>query len=142
VNKLLMVTLLLALPISASRQESIPKADPCFDKATTQADMNTCAADASNKADAELNRVYQRLLKKHAGQKNYIAKLELAQEAWVKFRNAHIEFLHPELNEDQVRAEGTVYPMCNAIEITRMIRERIETLKNLLDPKEGDVCGF
>ena len=137
-----MVVLLLGLPISAARQESSPKADPCFDKAKTQADMNSCAADASNEADAELNRVYQQLLKKHAGQKNYIAKLKLAQEAWVEFRNAHIEFLYPEVNEDQVRSEGTVYPMCRTREITRLTRERIKTLENLLNPQEGDVCGM
>jgi uncharacterized protein YecT (DUF1311 family) len=137
----MMVAVLLALPISGTRQEPTQKADTCFDTAKTQADINNCAAYASNKADAELNRVYQQLLRNHAGQKNYIAKLEVAQEAWVKFRNAHVEFLYPELNEGQVRAEGTAYPMCRAMEITRLTRERIKDLESLLNPKEGDVCG-
>lgn len=140
-NKVLMVTLLLALPISASRQESSPKVNSCFDKATTQAEMNACAADALNKADAEMNRVYQQLLKKHAGQEDYINRLKLAQEAWVKFRDAHIEFLYPHVNVGEVRADGTVYPMCKDMEITKFTVERTKTLQNLLDPKEGDVCG-
>jgi uncharacterized protein YecT (DUF1311 family) len=136
-----MVTLLLALPTSPSRQESSPKANSCFDRAITQAEMSACAADALNRAETEMNRVYQQLLNKHAGQVDYIYRLKLAQEAWVKFRDAHIEFLYPDVNAGEVRAEGTVYPMCKDMEITKLTVERTKTLQNLLDPKEGDVCG-
>jgi len=141
-DKILLIAALLVLSIAASRQEPGLQTDPCFDKAKTQAEATACAAQALSKADAELNRVYQQLLKKHAAHKNFIKKLKLAQEAWLKFRDAHIESLYPDTDEDQLRAEGTVYPMCKTIEITRLTVERTRTLKNMLDPKEGDVCGF
>lgn len=141
-KKILLIVTLLVLPISVSTEEPPPQTDPCFTKATTQAEITACAGQAFDKADAELNLVYQQLLKKYAAHKNLIKKLKLAQEAWLKFRDAHIESLYPNPDEDQLRAEGTVYPMCKAMEMTRLTVERTRTLKNMLNPKEGDVCGF
>lgn len=141
-KKTLLFAALFVLPISVSTQEPPPQTDPCFAKAANQAEITACAGQAFDKADAELNVVYQQLLKKHAAHKNFIKKLKLAQEAWLKFRDAHIESLYPSPDEDQLRAEGTVYPMCKAMEMTRLTVERTRTLKNMLNPKEGDVCGF
>ena len=141
-KKTLLIAVILVLPISVSTQEPAPQADPCFAKATTQAEATVCAGQAFDKADAELNLVYQQLLKKHAADKNFIKRLKLAQEAWLKFRDAHIESLYPSQDEHQLRAEGTVYPMCKAMELRKLTVERTRTLKNMLDPKEGDVCGF
>lgn len=141
-NKTLLIIALLVLPISASGQELARQTDPCFDKATTQSELNTCATRALDSADVDLNRVYQQLLKKHAVQKTFIKKLKLAQEAWLKFRDAHIESFYPELNEDQLRAEGTIYSMCKVMENTRLTIERTEELKRMLNPKEGDICGI
>jgi uncharacterized protein YecT (DUF1311 family) len=104
--------------------------------------MTTCATEGLKKADAELNLVYRQLLKKYAARKNFISKLKLAEEAWVKFRDAHIESLYSESEEDQMRAEGSVYPMCKAMELTRLTVERTTALKNMLDHEEGDVCAF
>ena len=137
-----MVAALFVLPISVSTQEPPAQTDPCFAKATTQAGITACAGQAFDKSDAELNVVYQQLLKKHAGHKNFIKKLKLAQEAWLKFRDAHIESLYPNPEEDHLRAEGTVYPMCKAMEMTRLTVKRTKTLKRMLNPKEGDACGF
>ncbi len=39
----------------------------CDKKAKTQAHLNECGSDAAKSADDELNRVYQQLLKKVAG---------------------------------------------------------------------------
>ena len=141
-KNILLIVALLVLPISVSTQESTPQTDPCFAKATTQAEITACAGQALDKADAELNQVYQELLKKHAANRNFIKRLRLAQEAWLKFRHAHIESLYPSSDVDQLRAEGTVYPMCKAMEITRLTTERTRTLKNMLSPREGDACGF
>src|SRR6266849_6087259 len=116
-KKILLITALLVLPISVSTQEPPHQTDPCFAKATTQAEATACAGKAFDEADAELNLVYQQLLKKHAAHKGFIKRLKLAQEAWLKFRDAHIESLYPSYDEDQLRAEGTIYPMCKAMEI-------------------------
>jgi uncharacterized protein YecT (DUF1311 family) len=141
-KRILLIAALLALPISVSTQGPPHQSNPCFAKATTQAEATACAGKALDEADAELNLVYQQLLKKHVAHKDFIKRLKLAQEAWLKFRDAHIESLYPNPDEDQLRPEGTVYPMCKAMEITRVTVERTRTLKSMLNPKEGDVCGF
>lgn len=60
-DKILLIAVLLALPIAASRQQQAVQTDSCLDKAKTQADVNDCAVQTFNKADVELNRVYQQL---------------------------------------------------------------------------------
>jgi uncharacterized protein YecT (DUF1311 family) len=137
VKKALFLVAFLVASVPISSQEPPPRQnDPCFDKATTQSDLTTCATEGLKKADAELNLVYRQLLKKYAARKNLITKLKLAEEAWVKFRDAHIESLYSESDE------GSVYPMCKAMELTRLTVERTKALKNMLDHQEGDVCAF
>jgi len=141
-KKIFAIAIMLVLPTVVSTQGPVPQTDPCLAKATTQAEVTACAVRAIDEANAELNLVYEQLLRKHAPHKNFIKKLKLAQEAWLKFRDAHIESLYPEPDIDQLRAEGTVYPMCKAMEIARLTAERTRSLKNILEHKEGDVCGF
>ena len=142
-NKAFLIAALLALPGSIAGQEPTQQIDPCFEKATTQSDMTTCATEGSKKADAELNLVYGQLLRKYAAHKNFVRKLKLAEEAWIKFRDAHMESLYySESEEGQLRAEGSVYPMCKAMELTRLTIERTNALKRILNPQEGDVCAF
>jgi uncharacterized protein YecT (DUF1311 family) len=104
--------------------------------------MTACATEGLKNADTQLNLVYRQLLKKYAARKNFITKLKLAEEAWVKFRDAHIESLYSESDKDQTRAEGSVYPMCKPMELTRLTVERTKALKNMLEHQEGDVCAF
>jgi uncharacterized protein YecT (DUF1311 family) len=142
VNKTLLLLVFLVVSVPISGQEQPVQGDPCFEKATTQSDMTTCATEGFKKADTSLNLVYQQILKKYATRKNFIIKLKFAEEAWVKFRDAHIESLYSESEEDQVRAEGSVYPMCKAMELTRLTVERTKELKNMLEHQEGDVCSY
>lgn len=140
-NKTLLITALLVLPLSVSTQEPSVQTDPCFAKATTQSEATACAGQALAKADAEMNLVYQQILKKHAARGNFIKRLKAAQEAWLKFRDAHVDSLFPDRDEGELQT-GTVYPMCKAMEMTRLTIERTNTLKKILNPKEGDVCGL
>jgi uncharacterized protein YecT (DUF1311 family) len=141
VNKILVAIALLASSFSMSSQEPASQNNSCFDKATTQSEINVCATDGLKKADAELNQVYQQLLEKHATDKEFVRRLRLAQEAWVKFRDAQVECMYPASHENQLQAEGSVYPMCKDLEITRLIVDRTKTLKRMLNPQEGDVCA-
>lgn len=113
--------------------------DPCFDK-LTQNDMNMCETEQYHRVDAELQHVYEQVLAKYATRKLFVEKLKTAQEAWVKFRDAQMDSLYSE--EDKLRAHGSVYPMCKAIELTLLTSERTASLKRMLNPDEGDVCGF
>jgi uncharacterized protein YecT (DUF1311 family) len=135
-NRILCVLFLLALPVATSSQG--PKT-PCVEKATTQSEINAYATEDLKRADTELNQLYQQILKKYATDQVFIQKLRLAEEAWVKFREAHMAALDSELDPSSM---GSVYPMCKAMEITRLTNERVEDLKRILNHPEGDVCAF
>ena len=138
-NRIFWLVFLLALPVATSSQGPKTAGSPCMEKATTQSEINACAAEGLKQADSELNQVYQQLLKKYGADKIFIQKLRLAEEAWVKFRDAHMAALDSELDPSSV---GSVYPMCKALEITRLTNERVEDLKRILNHPEGDVCAF
>jgi uncharacterized protein YecT (DUF1311 family) len=56
-----------------------------------QLEINACARDDFAKADSELNKTYQALIKKEADDKLFISKLRLAQKAWLAFRDAELD---------------------------------------------------
>ena len=62
-----------------------------FAQAQTQMQMNKEACDTHKKADAEMNRAYQKILAEYKTDVQFIQKLKLAQRAWIAFRDAHVE---------------------------------------------------
>jgi uncharacterized protein YecT (DUF1311 family) len=119
----------------ASAQEN----DPCLGM-QSQAEMNACEADQYSKADAELNAVYRQLISKYKSDIEFVAKLKLAQESWLKFRDADVTCFY--YQKDKLAAYGSVYPTCRAQAMTRLTRDRTKELKQMLNPEEGDVCAF
>lgn len=113
--------------------------DRCLDM-RSQNEMNTCETEQYRKADTDLNQTYRALLSKHNSDAHFVDKLRLAQEAWLKFRDAYLDSIY--YQEDKLRAYGTVYPTCRAILSTRLTIERTKELRQMLNPEEGDVCGF
>jgi uncharacterized protein YecT (DUF1311 family) len=136
-NKIICLGFFLVLPLSISGQQQTV-GESCLEKAASQTEMNICAAEDFRRADTELNLVYQQLLQKYSGDKVLVQKLRLAEEAWIKFREAQAAALYGE--RDQF--SGSVYPMCRAMGMTRLTMERVEDLKRMLNPREGDVCAF
>jgi uncharacterized protein YecT (DUF1311 family) len=106
----------------------------------SQAEMNACAADQYAKADAELNAVYKQLITKYKSDGEFVAKLRVAQESWLKFRDADVTCFY--YQKDKVAAYGSVYPTCRSRAMTRLTAERTRELKQMLDPEEGNVCAF
>lgn len=106
--------------------------------AQTQADLNDDACATYQAADKKLNAVYQQVLKQHQDDVNFTAKLRKAQRAWLAFRDTELEAIYPAANK-QVEY-GSVYSMCNCLEQTALINQRIEQLSGWLDAEEGDVC--
>jgi len=138
-NWILRLFILVVFAASLCGQEQ--NGGSCLGKATTQAEMDACASQDFHNADAEMNRVYQQILKKYAARPTFVRRLKLAQEAWIKFRDAHMNALYydPEDAEDS----GSVYPMCKEMEATRLTTERTAALKRILGPQqEGEVCRF
>jgi uncharacterized protein YecT (DUF1311 family) len=90
------------------------------------------------RTDAELNRVYQRVLAEYKTQTVFISKLRAAQRAWILFRDAHVESLYP-LQRSQY---GSVYQTCRCTMLLEVVRERTEVLQKwITGNEEGDVCS-
>jgi uncharacterized protein YecT (DUF1311 family) len=116
--------------------------ESCMDKARTQFDMNQCAGSEFEKADKELNRLYQSILTEYADNKLFIEKLKAAQLAWIKFRDAEMEALFPIKHKDEIYIYGSAYPMCYSIWMKKITEERTAQLKKWSDKiQEGDVCA-
>jgi uncharacterized protein YecT (DUF1311 family) len=104
----------------------------------TQQEMNAQAARGMDKAEAELNTVYRKVLQLYAADTVFIRKLRIAERIWVQFRDAQIEMKYPGNPMDY----GTVGEMCIAMYKEYLTRERIKTLKEWVDGEEdGDVCS-
>ena len=73
----------VAFSASAPAQRRAAK-DPCRDP-QSQAEMNMCAAKKFKAADAELNKVYNRLASMLEG--GNLARLKAAEVSWLKYRD-------------------------------------------------------
>ena len=108
-------------------------------KAQTQADLNDTACQAYKKADAELNGVYRQVQTEYRTDKVFLRKLQLAQRAWLVYRDAQLTALFP---SEEPGAYGSVYPMCRCGELSELTNQRTEELKRwLTGTREGDVCA-
>lgn len=111
------------------------KLEDC-NKIQSYSGMVACEYSNKDKADQELNRVYQQVLKKYAKDKDFIQRLKKAQRAWLKFVHLHWQTYYPRSAEHT----GSAWGFCSASLITDVYLERIEQLKALLIRYEGDIC--
>jgi uncharacterized protein YecT (DUF1311 family) len=132
---------LCALPAVAVRAAEVKAG--CWDKAQTQVEMNACAGEEYKAADAELNRVYQAVLKKYKDDAKFVTKLRAAQRAWVAYRDAEVEAKFPHGDESRAKEYyGSVLPMCDAQFRAQLTQDRIDQLREWLDgAEEGDICS-
>lgn len=102
----------------------------------TQSDLNSNAGDTFQKADNQLNQVYQRILNEYHSDTVLLRNLKVAQRIWLKLRDAEMLLKYPESDE-----YGSVQPMCWALYKTKLTKERTKHLKVwLIGSEEGDVC--
>jgi uncharacterized protein YecT (DUF1311 family) len=73
INRVLLFGALIGSMLPAYAQDKI-KSAPC--KGNTQHELNVCAAAEFKRVDAELNRVYQQLLKKTEGNQLATTKIK------------------------------------------------------------------
>jgi uncharacterized protein YecT (DUF1311 family) len=116
--------------VCAAQQQQQPPAvradeqeDPC-PGARTQQDLNLCASQAFQKADAELNKLYQQLMRDAGAAER--AKLRAAQLAWIKFRDAHCEY------EAFGNTGGSIYPMVYGFCLAEVTGERAKQFRDTL----------
>jgi uncharacterized protein YecT (DUF1311 family) len=106
----------------------------------TQLEMNQKADNEYKKADKELNSIYNKILKDYKVDTKFITKLKVAQNAWIKFRDAEMNALFPEDNKSV--EYGSVFSMCWNNALTDLTKQRIKKLKVWLNGiEEGDACS-
>lgn len=126
--------LIAASPIAALASEDVIRCNP----AGTQSEMNICAKKEFAQADKELNDAYKSLIKKESDDALFIGKLKVAQNAWLKFRDAEIEarFSCPET--DVQICWGTMYYMLMLSRKAALTRERTAHLRQILNDGLGE----
>jgi uncharacterized protein YecT (DUF1311 family) len=108
--------------------------------AESQTGMNEAAGADLKKADEELNAVYQQILKDYADDPTFVAKLRVAQQAWIAYRDADMDAFYPHVAEPGYY--GSVLPMCMAIRKAVITRARTTELRGwLVGGIDGDACN-
>ncbi len=121
---IILIPALLLSSISIAGQK--PK-DPC-PNAQSQLEMNQCAGNAYNAADGELNQVYRKLVALLDAEDK--AQLKLVQTAWLKYRDAHCEFVG-----DQYKG-GSIRPMIHAFCLADVTKNRTTELKGQIEDRD------
>lgn len=104
--------------------------------AQTQLEMNQEACGEYKKADTELNKVYNQILREYQQEKIFVQKLKAAQRAWMAFRDAHLAAIYSDPHP------GTVESMCRCLKLTELTNERTKVLRQWIEGiEEGDVCA-
>ena len=110
------------------------KAADCLDTATTQSDLDVCAAQKAQAADQILNKMYQQIVKKLGDDQNSVKNLVRAQRAWIVYRDAECRF-----SADDGPDSGSIYPFIADECIEDLTKERIKDFQYFLSCKEGDL---
>ncbi len=104
--------------------------------AQSQTAMNMKAYSDYKKADAELNGVYQKILKSYVRETSFIKKFRTAQRLWIQLRDAELAAKYPNSG-----SYGSVAPMCESIYLETLTRDRIKFLEVWVTGiEEGEVC--
>ena len=109
----------------------------CF--AQTQLEMNDQARENYQKIDTELNSVYTKILKEYKSDTTFIKNLKIAQNIWLKFRDAEMKMKYPDREPGYY---GSIQPVCWYNYLEKLTKKRTEELKIWLTGiKEGDSCS-
>lgn len=118
-----------ALSAAAAAAQTRQPADPCRDP-QSQAEMNMCAAKRFKAADAELNRVYNRLVSKLGDDAGQLAKLKAAETSWLKYRDDNCDY------EDSFFEGGSMRPLIYSSCMERMTKARTAELRGQIKEME------
>jgi uncharacterized protein YecT (DUF1311 family) len=124
---LFVVCSLLFVPCLCVAQES-PEYRACGDKAKTQAEINSCAADEAKRADVELNRAYGEVLLKVKSDAAVVSKIKAFDRAWIAYRDAYFAAMYPASNK---QVYGSMYQMNVCLLGAKLTREQTNALRNL-----------
>lgn len=118
-----------ALSATADAARRRKAKDPC-DDAQSQAEMNMCAAAKFKAADAELNRVYNRLASKLGEDSAQRDRLKAAETAWLKYRDDNCDY------ESSFYEGGSIRPLIHSSCLERMTKARTAELRGQIKELE------
>lgn len=101
-----------------------------------QAELNACANDEVARVEAELNRLYQKLLLQVASQPEATTKIKAAERAWIAYRDAYMDAMYPAKNKQG--EYGSIYPMEADLLRAKLTQRQVTALKELLQQYSGD----
>jgi uncharacterized protein YecT (DUF1311 family) len=105
----------------------------------TQLEMNTEASTEYQKADKELNSTYKKILKEYSTDLVFIKNLKIAQNIWIKFRDAEVNMKYPQKEPGYY---GSIFPTCWNTYMAELTKKRTKELKLWLTGiTEGDICS-
>jgi uncharacterized protein YecT (DUF1311 family) len=108
--------------------------------AQTQMEMNEEALKSYKKTDAELGRVYQKIIQKYAKNTEFINALRSSERLWIQFRDAEVKMMYPA--SDSRNEYGSMYPLCLYSYLEVLTRSRVNQLSLWLkDPADGEGCS-
>jgi uncharacterized protein YecT (DUF1311 family) len=106
----------------------------------SQAQMNQEADAAYQKADQELNRTYQQILKEYRAETAFLQSLKAAQKLWIQFRDAEMKARYPAANS--LVEYGSFFPVCYSNGLEELTKARTKQLRLWLTGiPEGDMCN-
>ena len=106
----------------------------------SQAQMNQQADAAYRKADLELNRTYQQILKEYRTKTVFLQSLKAAQQRWLQFRDAEMKARYPAANAQF--EYGSFFPVCYSNGMEELTKARTKQLRLWLTGiPEGDMCN-
>lgn len=112
-------------------------AAPKCNTAGNQLELNACASADFERADVELNKTYQMILKKMADEPLFVRKLRVAQNAWLVFRDADLDARFSCAENDVRRCWGSMYPMSYLARKTELTKDRTRQLQQILNDGTG-----
>ncbi len=106
----------------------------------SQGQLNQDADAAYRKADQELNRVYQQILKEYRTKTAFLQSLKTAQQRWIQFRDAEMKARYPATNS--LVEYGSFFPVCYSNGLEELTKARTKQLRLWLTGiPEGDMCN-
>jgi uncharacterized protein YecT (DUF1311 family) len=117
------LTLMLVLVIAGASSRPFAQSQP---------EMTAKACGDLDKADKQLNDVFQQALKNMEDKD--AEKLRVAEKAWLAFRDAELQAAYP----GERSSYGSDLPMCECMELAALTRDRIAQLQRSL---KGGVCS-
>jgi uncharacterized protein YecT (DUF1311 family) len=106
----------------------------------SQGQLNQEADAAYQKADQELNRVYQQIFKEYRTKTVFLQSLKVAQQRWIQFRDAEMKARFPATNS--LVEYGSFFPVCYSNGMEELTKARTKQLRLWLTGiPEGDMCN-